>query len=168
MQCDFSTAAFLILFPVVVKAAVMIVDVAHVLVWPRVHRRIAAAVFYARLAWAALYAVAAYKVRKWMKVEDNVKLIDRNRLEISYKFRDAEYRIRSRVRRGPAPVIRLMANDTDVTEDVLPYIGPGDDFHGISYTPADFGYESMTLERPEDDGATTLTFSKNEAIVIPR
>ena len=57
-----------------------------------------------------------------------------------------------------------MEEDVDVSDIVLPYLGPNHDFHGVQYRPSDF----------EIDGALTIhyidgrtkTFDPNDVIVL--
>jgi hypothetical protein len=133
--------------------------------WPRIYRSMGVMLFWCRIAVIAAKTLVMFKVRQWFHFKENVKLIQRNKIEISYKFRDAEYRIRSRVRRGPVVPIRVEADGKDVTEELLPYIGPGDDFHGITYSPQDFGYSTITVRR---EGNDDLVFDEFDTIRIPQ
>jgi hypothetical protein len=162
-QCIF----YFLVLPMMIRIVLLFCSMAKVTLWPRIQYRIGAFLFYTKLAYVALKTLFMFKVRKWFdaKTTDNVKLINRNTLEVSYKFRDAEYRIRSRVRRGPKAPITILANGKDVTEELLPYIGPGDDFHGITYSPQDFGYSTVTVQV---EGREDLVFDEFDTIAIPQ
>ncbi len=165
---DFASSVifYFLVLPMLIRIVLLFCSAAKVTVWPRIQYRMGALLFYTKLAYVALKTLVIFKVRKWfVKTNDNVKLINRNTLEVSYKFRDAEYRIRSRVRRGPKASITILANGKDVTEELLPYIGPGDDFHGITYSPQDFGYSTVTVQA---EGRDDLVFDEFDTIVIPQ
>jgi hypothetical protein len=55
--------------------------------------------------------------------------------------------------------------NVDVTYKIEPYLGPLQNFHGVCYTPADFGYKSLLMFR---DGNINICrkFTEHEVIVF--
>ncbi len=131
--------------------------------WPMMRNKASLWWTYTKLAFAVLYGFIRYKWNERFNKDKTVKLINRNQVEIAYTFRDQEYRIRSRVKRGAKMPITILAGDNDVTNELLPYVGPGEDFHGITYTPEDFGYDRVTIRR---DGMDDVIFEGWEVINI--
>ena len=108
-----------------------------------------------------------YVMRLWYKrfpPKEDVKMINKSTAEVSYKFRDTEYKFRTKVKRGVPEDIRFQdENGDDITESLSPYIGPGEDFHRLRYTPSDFGYTKISVFRGEEE---PVIFEENEDIVI--
>lgn len=78
----------------------------------------------------------------------NVVWINKNQYEINYLFSNEWYKIRIPYRRGPCNscIIRIFnEKNEDVTQEMRSYMGPHDNWHGLSYRPKDFGYESLTF-----------------------
>lgn len=80
--------------------------------------------------------------------------------DIEYMIHFNRYRIRVYYKHGPSPFETFLTTDgTDITSEIQPYVGPNHDFHGIKYTPNDFGYENIIIEYENGD---TKTFNKYE------
>lgn len=72
--------------------------------------------------------------------------IHKNTYEIQYALHDKTYRIRTNVRRGPSPIVRVLDHqDKEITDDIRSYLGPNEDFHGQSICPQDLGYERIVF-----------------------
>ena len=82
--------------------------------------------------------------------------------DIQYQIHLKQYKIRVHHKKGPSVYEHFYDQDgNNITYDILPYLGPNQDFHGISYTPNDFGFLNMTIEY--QDGNKKL-FEKHEII----
>lgn len=68
---------------------------------------------------------------------------------------------------GPQPKIIQALNevDDDITETIIPYLGPAGNFHGLKYKPADFNIKILTLNMSD---ARELTFTANDEIVLTK
>ncbi len=161
---EYSAVACWLLMPVLIRLAYYVFYIGKTYVYPEVRRRVDLLILYGRIFYAALKMYLTFKWRQYFPREEYVRPVGRHHVEVRYKFRDQEYKFRSRVKRGASMPITVLANDLDVTEELLPYVGPGEDFHGITYTPSDFGYSRVTVRR---DGADDLTFDEFDAIRIP-
>lgn len=65
---------------------------------------------------------------------------------------------------SPSPVFLITGdNDADITEEVEPFLGPYNNFHGISVTPSSFNQLSLSIETI--DGKTRV-FNRNDLIVL--
>jgi hypothetical protein len=67
--------------------------------------------------------------------------------ELTYVINGKMYKLIVTPTRGPAPIMQI-SNDNceDVTDIVLPYMGPQYDWHYREFTPRFFGYKSLTFE----------------------
>ena len=76
-----------------------------------------------------------------------VRKLDRKTYEVRYVIDGKIYNMIVRPTRGPAPVLQI-SNDkqNDVTDQVLPYMGPQYDWHHTRISPEFFGYNSLTFE----------------------
>lgn len=153
-----------LIMPVLIRLIYYVAYLGRTYVYPVVKRKAEVYFLYAKILFAAIRMYAVFKWRQYFPKEEFVRPVGRSHVEVRYVFRDTEYKIRSRVKRGASMPITVLANGNDVTEELLPYVGPGEDFHGITYTPADFGYPSVTVRR---EGTDDLTFDEFDAIRIP-
>ncbi len=160
---EYSAVALYILAPFAIRFFIQLFYLFRAVAWPVARRKLTQWFTYTRIAYAVIYGVLKYKIMQYFGYKDKVRLINRNQVEIAYTFRDTEYRLRSRVKRGAKVPIQIFANDLDVTNELLPYVGPGEDFHGITYTPEDFGYDKVIIRR---DGLDDVVFDAWEIINI--
>jgi hypothetical protein len=66
--------------------------------------------------------------------------------------------------RGPNLVIQVISNENeDVTDKILPYMGPRNDWNGNNIKPSFFNYESLTFEL---SNGNEISFEKNDIIKI--
>jgi len=52
-------------------------------------------------------------------------------------------------------------NNKDITDDIIPYLGPKYDFHGLLYTPLDLGYKHIIIEWSDE---SIQKFDSNDLI----
>lgn len=80
-------------------------------------------------------------------MNNSVRKIDRKTYEVTYVINGRMYKMIVTPKLGPIPVLQI-SNDleNDVTDHVLPYMGPQYDWHGYKLTPKFFGYRSLTFE----------------------
>lgn len=72
--------------------------------------------------------------------------VGKRKYEIRYALHDRVYRIRTSHRRGPPSLIAARdQSSTDITDNILSYLGPNHDFHGNPMSPHDLGYEKIHL-----------------------
>jgi hypothetical protein len=76
----------------------------------------------------------------------NSKRISKNLYEIEYTINCKSYRFRTKYKQGPSKYIQFMKNElTDVSDIIFPFVGPNDNFHNFTYTPKDFGLDTLTV-----------------------
>lgn len=82
------------------------------------------------------------------------KMINKSLYEVTYSIHDNEYKIMIRHKNGPPnEFIILDENGYTCTDEILPYMGPLYDFHGIEYSPSDF--RKKALKFMIDDGVVS-------------
>lgn len=85
----------------------------------------------------------------YQRITRNIVWVNKNEFDVHYVFADKLYKLRIKTKRGPCrgPQVLQAINekDEDITEHILPYIGPYNDWHGLGYTPKDFNAEQITF-----------------------
>ena len=80
-------------------------------------------------------------------MNNSVRQIDNKTYELTYVINGKIYKMIVTPKKGPAPILQI-SNDleNDVTDHVLPYMGPQYDWHGSRFNPEFFTYRSLTFE----------------------
>lgn len=84
--------------------------------------------------------------------------------EITYVINGRMYKMIVKPQKGPSPVLQI-SNDLqeDITDKVLPYMGPKYDWHGDAFTPKFFDCETLVFEL--SDG-TEHTFERETHVNV--
>lgn len=95
----------------------------------------------------------------------SVVKITKNKYEVTYMLNNNMYKMLITTTMGPQPKIIQALNevDHDITDTIIPYLGPAGNFHGLKYKPADFNINILTLNMSD---ARELTFTANDEIVL--
>ena len=89
-------------------------------------------------------------------------MIDKNTYELTYIINGTTYKNRIKIKKGPKPVLQISDEcSEDITDKILPYLGPSYDFNGSKLTPKIFGYKTLTFEM--SDGNEKF-FDENDII----
>ena len=97
-------------------------------------------------------------------LDNSIKKIGKNKYELKYVINGKIYKQIITPERGPQPVIFILNdNNEDVTEQILPYIGPNNDFHNQNFNPNFFGYTKLIFEMLNGE---TRVFCNAETIII--
>jgi hypothetical protein len=104
----------------------------------------------------------------WIKLlvylNNTVKECGKNKYEVSYILHGKTYKIRTNIKKGPSPIYKICDGDkNDITDIILPLMGPNYDWHNNIFTPNDLGFESIMFELVNERG---LTFKENDKIKI--
>jgi hypothetical protein len=103
----------------------------------------------AKVVWVTIcMLVEALYVSLIQMLNKSVKRIDGNTFEVSYVVSGKLYRMIVKPKRGPSPVIQISnENQEDVTDQVLPFMGPTYNWHGnTTFSPNFFNYQSLIFE----------------------
>lgn len=110
-------------------------------------------------------ALSFVKVYITQHVFHNSYLVRKGVYDIEYTIHLKTFRFRTTFRKGPCRyrgfTTTVGDEEIDVSENILPYVGPNHDFHCLQYTPEELGYPSLTVQY--DDG-TTRVFGPTEVL----
>lgn len=96
-------------------------------------------------------------------MNSSVKHIDNKTSELTYVINGRIYKMIIIRKRGPSPILQISNNfENDVTDQILPYMGPQYDWHGNKFTPEFFGYSSLTFEL---GNGTEYTYQTNDSLL---
>jgi hypothetical protein len=91
-----------------------------------------------------------------------VKHNNNNTYILTYTIKGKLYKNIIKPIRGPNPIIQVINNkDEDVTEQILPYIGPRNDWNNNNIKPSFFEYDSLTFEL---SNGKEISFAKNDIL----
>lgn len=95
-------------------------------------------------------------------MNSSLRHIDNKTSELTYVINGRIYKMIIIRKRGPSPILQISNNfENDVTEQILPYMGPQYDWHGNTFTPEFFGYSSLTFEL---GNGTEYTYETNDSL----
>jgi hypothetical protein len=95
-------------------------------------------------------------------MNNSVVKLNRKTFELTYTITGKTYKILITPDRGPDLILQISdQNYNDVSDKIIPYIGPNYNWHNNKFSPKFFGYESLTFEL--HDGSN-MTFSGNNNI----
>ena len=157
--------AYILLMPIVMSAVVCITHRPTVIYTKctTIHRkwvRLKLLVSSTETDTYAVYSVSAkivlqlihVEILKWFK-PDSVKKLGKNIYELSYDLNNKQYKMLLTPYRGPRPVLQIIDDkNNDVTDIVLPYMGPRYDWHGHPISPSFFNTKYLTINW--SDGTT--------------
>lgn len=70
----------------------------------------------------------------------------KNKAIITYTLHEKKYRFPVHIEKGPNDIEEILDQDgVEIAKDILPFYGPGKDWHGLSLTPEFFGKKSLTF-----------------------
>lgn len=77
----------------------------------------------------------------------NMKRMGYNTYELTYVIKGRVYKMIVTPPRGPPAVLQIINDEgDDVTDLILPYMGPYNDWYGTNIKPSYFGFETLTFE----------------------
>ena len=89
-------------------------------------------------------------IAKLRLISDIKSLDDRRTYELQYSVKGRQYKMLMKPSRKPHPVLRVV-NDKghDVTDIIIPYMGPNHDWHYVEFTPKFFNEDVLVFELHE-------------------
>lgn len=102
-------------------------------------------------------------IKKYYHSKNSIKIIPKTKYSsiIEYTMNDKTYKLITKLKRGPSNILFVKSDTTDITDEILPYLGPNEDLHNIRYTPNIFGYDRMEFYTVDGD---ILKFENNDEI----
>jgi hypothetical protein len=81
------------------------------------------------------------------KMNKSIKKLDKRTYEVTYVINGRMYKMVAKPTPGPIPILQIIDEESnDVTDKVLPYMGPTYDWHGNKLSPEFFGAKTLTFE----------------------
>ena len=112
--------------------------------------------------WVSLCMIAKMWWLNFLHWANNtLEHVDKKTVVVSYMLNGKMYRIVTRPKRGPSEVLLICEGDEDVSDLVMPFMGPCDDWHGTPFTPSFWGKESLTFYLASGE---QKTFTKDQEI----
>lgn len=80
-------------------------------------------------------------------ISKSIRKLSKNKYELSYVIRGRLYKMIITQYRGPSPVLQVINEaQEDVTDDIIPYMGPQYNWHKSDISPALLGYNTLIFE----------------------
>lgn len=80
-------------------------------------------------------------------MNNSIIKLDKNTYILSYILHDNEYKMIIKIARGPSPILSIKnQDDKDMTDIVMPYLGPKNDWHNNKFTPKFFECKILSFE----------------------
>lgn len=97
-------------------------------------------------------------------INKSVRIVGKNTYEVSYIINGKLYKMIVNVERGPSPILQISdENFEDITDEILPYLGPSNNWHKRKFCAFDFDKNSLTFELSNGE---ERIFEKEEIINI--
>jgi hypothetical protein len=93
-------------------------------------------------------------------MNNTVKKIGKNTYELTYIINGNTYKMIVKPIRGPKPILQITDHESnDITDDILPYLGPNYNWHGEKFSLDFFNKKEITFELID---GTTKTYNINK------
>jgi hypothetical protein len=97
-------------------------------------------------------------------LNNSVKKIDKNTYEVSYIINGKSYKMVVKPVRGPIPILCVVnENCIDVTDEIIQYLGPKNDWSGFNFYPDFFKYKKLEIQLSNGD---VKVFNHSETIIL--
>jgi hypothetical protein len=95
-------------------------------------------------------------------LNSTVRKLEGNKFEITYVINGRMFKMITAPPRGPSLILQVSdENQDDLTDEILPYLGPRNDWHNKDFTPSFF--KSKTLSFELSNGETRM-FSEDDVM----
>lgn len=119
--------------------------------------------------WMVIWVSASLLTKMtWLsflqRINGSVQRLDKHRYELTYVINGRIHKMIVKPKNGPPSILAALdENKTDVTHKILPYLGPGENFHGYRFCPADFGLKKVTFDL---SSGQSIFFDTNDTIIL--
>lgn len=97
-------------------------------------------------------------------LNNSVKKIDKNTYEVSYNINGKSYKMVVKPTRGPIPILYAVnQNGVDITDEIIQYLGPKNDWSGYKFFPDFFKYEKIEIQLSNGD---VKIFNHSDTIIL--
>ena len=101
-----------------------------------------------KILWISFYMIfQALYMSLSQYLNNTIKPLGENRYLVSYIIKGNTYKMIVKLKKGPRSILLVSdEKQNDVSDLILPYLGPDDNFHGYHYTPGFFGKDELVFE----------------------
>jgi hypothetical protein len=118
-----------------------------------------------RILWVTLCLIMKMLWLNFLqKINKSVIKLDKNSYLITYAIKGKIYKMVVKPKRGPRDIL-LVYNEKyeDISDKIVPYLGPEENWHGSVFKPENFGLNELTFEL--SNGKQNI-FGKNQDIIL--
>lgn len=114
--------------------------------------------------WVSTCMVAkALWLSVWQYFNNSVIKMSGGKYEVTYIINGKIYKMIVKPKRGPRRVLMVFdENHFDISDIVFPYLGPGEDFHGRSFTPKFFDKKEIIFALSDGE---EIVFTNEENMI---
>jgi len=95
-------------------------------------------------------------------INNSSQKIDKKTYLVTYYIEGKQYKMIIKPKKGPNPLLRILdENELDITQEILPYMGPNFNWHNHHVSPDFFNKKSISFEYINQN---KLTFKNSELI----
>jgi hypothetical protein len=118
-------------------------------------------IFYVSLSMIA----KMYKMLFFQWINNSIEIINKKQVVISYILNGTLYKFLVYKRNGPLDILMIIdENRTDVTDQILPFYGPNQNWHGQKFKP-DFWKKKLLIFK-FNNGEKDVLFNRDDIISI--
>lgn len=117
------------------------------------------------IVWVSLCMVAKmYWINFLQWANNTIEYVDNKHVCITYVLQGRMYKMVVKLRKGPSDILLVTDEDSnDVTDMVLPYLGPQGDWHGKEFKPEFWKKRMLNFELSSGEQET---FLENEVVKV--
>lgn len=108
------------------------------------------------------------KVKTIRKILLEPNILKRNLIVLPYSINGTNYKAIILHKEYPRKIIRIINTDdiheTDVTKQLLPYMGPQENFYGHTVQPCYFGFKKLRFDYSYNNTIMSISFNPTENI----
>jgi len=94
------------------------------------------------------------------------KKVGRHLLAIPYFHHDRWHYALVPSKSWSGSIIKITSNEREVTDEIVKYLGPDENFYGHTLTPSMFNYEELTIYMISSGGFVSKKFLANDTITL--
>jgi|UniRef100_A0A6C0J1T9 hypothetical protein len=95
-------------------------------------------------------------------LNNSSKKIDKKTYLVTYYIEGKQYKMLVKPKKGPNPILKILdENEIDITQEILPYMGPNLNWHNYPVTPDFFNKKNISFEY---NNQNKLTFNYTDII----
>jgi hypothetical protein len=106
-----------------------------------------------------------YRMAFFQYLNNSIEYINKKKIIVSYIINGVIYKFVVNKRKGPSDILMIIdENRSDVTDEILPFYGPNQNWHGETFKPEFWKKEHLIFKF--NNGEKDIIFYKNDNINI--